>query len=312
MKNVKNEDRTIRKGWIFPLAFFLLTALNIVFSVLCLYNTRLPFFTQNRVLFIVLAVVCMCALCSLSVWFSIKGKETWTKTLFSVYVFLLFCFVLILILQKSGFFEIVNTPDKLREFLERTGIWMPVLYIVLQYLQVIVLPIPSIVSTVAGVALFGPFYTMIYSLIGIILGSVTAFFIGRKLGYKAVSWIVGEETLKKWKAKLKGKDNLLLTLMFLLPLFPDDVLCFLAGLSSMSTKYFLIMIAVARVLGVAGTCYSFNFIPFDTWWGLMIWGVLIGGMILAFIFVSKNMDKIQDSLKKWKTKRGKSKKKRYK
>ena len=181
---------------------------------------------------------------------------------------------------------------------------MPILYIVLQYLQVILLPIPTVVSTVAGLALFGPFKTIIFSLIGIILGSITAFFIGRKLGYKAVAWIVGKETLDKWQKKLKGKDNLILTIMFMLPLFPDDVLCFIAGLSSMSNRYFVIMIILARAVGITGTCYSFDFIPFNTWWGLLIWGVFLSAIVIAFILVYRNMDKIQKFLKRFHGKKG--------
>ena len=112
------------------------------------------------------------------------------------------------------------------------------------------MPIPSVVSTLAGVALFGAFKTIVYSLIGIILGSITAFFIGRKLGNKAVSWMIGQEELNKWQKRLKGKDNFILTVMFLLPMFHDDVLCFIAGLSSLSNKYFFIMIVLSRMVYV--------------------------------------------------------------
>ena len=192
----------------------------------------------------------------------------------------------------------IRDAESLQKYLENAGAWMPLLYILLQYLQVVVLPIPGIVSTVAGVALFGSFWAMIYCLIGIVLGSLTAFLIGRKLGNKAVSWMVGEETLKKWQKKLKGKDNLFLTLMFLLPLFPDDVLCFIAGLSTMSFGYFTGMIVVSRVLAISATCYSFDFIPFNTWWGLLIWGVLIAVTAVGFILVYKNLDRIQSVLSK--------------
>ena len=171
---------------------------------------------------------------------------------------------------------------------------MPTLWV----MQVVVLPIPSVVSTAAGVALFGPFYTTLYSLIGILLGSLTAFIIGRKLGHKAVVWMVGEESLQKWQKKLKGKDNFILTLMFLLPLFPDDILCFIAGLSSMSFLYFIVMVFVCRVLAVSATCYSVDLIPFNTWWGLCVWGVLFVAVVTAFIVIYKNLDKIQAALGK--------------
>ena len=144
-----------------------------------------------------------------------------------------------------------------------------------------------------GVALFGPFQATLYSLLGIILGSYTAFFIGRKFGNKAATWLVGEDTLLRWQKKLKGKDNLVLTIMFLLPMFPDDVLCIVAGLSSMSTRYFLGMITIARVIAIVTTCYSVNIIPLNTWWGILIWVGLLAVFTLAFILIYKNMDKLQ-------------------
>ena len=292
-------------NWIWMLVFFALTAASIVFSILCISNSYIAFIQKYRALWIVLSVILLCGCCAAAIWSVLIGKNTLAKALLSVYVFLLFCLVLIFIFQKTGFFKLINSSEGLQNYLERAGIWMPILYIVLQYLQVILLPIPTVVSTVAGLALFGPFKTMLYSFIGIVLGSVTAFFIGRKLGYKAVVWIVGEETLTKWQKKLKGKDNLVLTLMFLLPLFPDDVLCFVAGLSSMSNRYFLIMMLITRIVGIAGTCYSFDFIPFNTWWGLLIWGIFISFIIVAFILVYKNIDKIQNFFKRIRRKKNK-------
>ena len=296
MQQEKNNN------WIWMLVFFALTAASIVFSILCLSNSYVVFIQNHRTWMMALAIILLCLCCGVAIWSVIAGKETLSKTFISVYVFLLFCLLLIFIFQKTGFFKLVNSSEGLQQYLEKAGVWMPILYIVLQYLQVILLPIPTVVSTVAGLALFGPFETMIYSFIGIVFGSVTAFFIGRKLGYKAVVWIVGKETIDKWQKKLKGKDNLVLTLMFLLPLFPDDVLCFIAGLSSMSNRYFLVMILLTRLIGIAGTCYSFDFIPFNTWWGLLIWGIFIAAIVVGFIFVYKNMDKIQQFLKKLKRK----------
>ena len=180
---------------------------------------------------------------------------------------------------------------------------MPTLYILLQYLQVTILPIPSIVSTLVGVAVFGALKASLYSFIGIFLGSLTAFYLGRKLGKKTVSWIVGKEDLSKWQKKLKGKDKLFLTSMFLLPMFPDDVLCFIAGLSSMSNRYFLIMIAVTRIISILASCYSFEFIPFNTWWGILIWAALFLILLALCVLVYKNADKINEKLKKIKRKK---------
>lgn len=154
------------------------------------------------------------------------------------------------------------------------------------------LPVPAFVTTAAGVALFGTFVATLCSFVGIVLGSFTAFFIGRKLGYKAVAWMVGKEDLERWQKKLKGKDNFILTAMFVLPLFPDDLLCFVAGLSSMTWRYFSVMIVFARFIGIAGTCYSVGFIPINTWWGILIWAAIVLVVAVGFVLLYKYMDEV--------------------
>ena len=275
------------------LFFFLLSIFSNVLAILCLSQTPSGFVQRNFLALGIAVCVVACLLFAFSAWLVFYKKERIRRGLMSFYVLLLVSLAIWLLLQKTNFFQLIDTPEKLQEYLRKAGVWMPILYIVLQFLQVIILPIPSIVSTIAGVALFGSFWAMIYSLAGILLGSVTAFFIGRKVGNKAVAWMVGEETLNKWQKKLKGKDNLFLTLMFFLPLFPDDILCFIAGLSTMTTRYFLIVVLLARFIGIFATCYSINFIPFTSWWGIMVWGVLMVCFSLGFILMYKNIDKIQ-------------------
>lgn len=278
---------------------FFLMAGCIVFSVLCINNTKISFIQKFSILYSLLASIVFIVLYFLSILFLLKGKDTLYKTGLTLFIAVLFCLILCFIFLKTGFFEIISNEQSLKVYLEKSGAWMSLFFILLQYFQVVLLPIPGIVSTLAGVALFGPLKALIFSLIGILLGSFTAFFIGRKLGNKAVSWLVGKDTLQEWQKKLKGKDNFVLSLMFLLPMFPDDILCFIAGLSSMSEKYFSSMIVVTRILAVTVNCYSINLIPLNTWWGLLIWGILLAGLIAAFIWIYKNLDKIQERFSKW-------------
>ncbi|MDE7167766.1 MAG: VTT domain-containing protein [Clostridia bacterium] len=191
----------------------------------------------------------------------------------------------------------INSVDALREYIEGMGGMAAAIYIIFSFLQVVLLPVPGSVSVAVGVAMFGPLKCAIYSFIGIVLGSIAAFAIGRWVGYKAVCWIVGQDTLDKWLKKLKGKDYLILSLMFLLPLFPDDVLCFVAGLSSMTWPFFIVMIIITRLIGVFSTAYSFELIPFNTWWGLLIWALLLAFIVLSFYLVLKHYEKIDKFIK---------------
>lgn len=200
-------------------------------------------------------------------------------------------------LCATGLITKITSVDLLREYIASSGSMASIIYIIFCFLQVVLLPVPGSIAVAVGVAMFGPLKCAIYAFIGIILGSFAAFIIGRLVGYKAVCWMVGKDTLDKWLEKIKGKDYLILSLMFLLPAFPDDVLCFVAGLSSMTTKYFIIMIIITRLISVASTSFSFELIPFNTWWGLMIWGIILISIILSFYLVLKHSDKIDGYIK---------------
>lgn len=212
-------------------------------------------------------------------------------------LFIDFFSIVFFALCASNLLGKINSVDALREYIEGMGGMAAAIYVVFSFLQVVLLPVPGSVSVAVGVAMFGPLKCAIYSFIGIVLGSVAAFGIGRWIGYRAVCWIVGQDSLDKWLKKLKGKDYLILSLMFLLPLFPDDILCFVAGLSSMTWGYFLIMITVTRLISVFSTAYSFELIPFNTWWGLLIWAVILALIGLSFYLVLKYYEKIDKFIK---------------
>lgn len=292
-KNTQELSSGRKSILLFLLLFFVFAFSSVILGVLCLDGVQAAFFKKYFHLLSALYCACICALFGVAVWLTLSKKKAPQKTLIGIFALLVFALIVCLVLQRTGFFEVVSVPENLQQYLEKTGAWMPIAYTLLQFLQVVLLPIPSVASTLVGVALFGAFWAMIYSLIGILLGSVAAFFVGRKFGYKTVDWMVGRETLIKWQKKLKGKDSLFLTFAFLLPLFPDDILCFVAGLSSMSTRYFLVVILLSRAVGIAATCYSIDFIPLNTWWGIALWVVILAALVVGFIFINKNMEKIQ-------------------
>ena len=231
-------------------------------------------------------------------------KQALYRLITCTLIFLDIFAVVFFVICATGIISTINSIQGLRDYIAQFGNMAVVLYILFSFLQVVVLPVPGSVTVAAGVALFGPLKCAIYSFIGIVSGSIVAFAIGRWIGYKAVKWIVGKDTLDKWLAKLKNKDYLILSIMFLLPMFPDDVLCFVAGLSSMTWTYFIIMIVVTRLISVFTTAYSVGFIPFNTWWGILIWGLIAAAIVIAFWLVCKYSDQIDNFIKtKFKLKR---------
>ncbi len=291
------KNRQDKEKLILTIVFILLSFTSVFMGILFLGNINVKWINKHFIICAFLYTTLIVAMYTAGILCLFWERKSAAKLILSALILLTFAVITAYILQKTGFFEVFGDEKRLQEYLQKAGIWMPILYVLLQFLQVVLLPIPSLVSTLAGIALFGPFQTTVYSFVGIMLGSLLAFYIGRRWGQKTVAWAIGKDTLLKWKRKLKGKDNLLLSIMFILPLFPDDVLCFLAGLSSMSFLYFTVIISVSRLLAIASTCYSVNFIPFTTWWGILLWGIIIFSIIFVCIYVYKNMDRVQQKLK---------------
>ncbi len=283
-------------------------AVNIVFGILCaaaafmfaaygLYYKSLPFIANNFSLLFGLTAGIISSLLVAYVLFYAFGKQAFYRLILCALICLDIFAAIFFALSAAGILDELTDISALRDYIAGFGGTAVLIFILFQFLQVVVLPVPGSVSVAVGVALFGPLRCSLFSFVGIILGSFVAFFIGRVIGYKAVCWIVGKDDLDKWLKKLKGKDYLLLSIMFLLPLFPDDILCFVAGLSSMTWGYFTVMIIITRAISVLTTSYSLDLIPFNTWWGLLIWGILLAAIIIVFWLICKYSDKIDKFIK---------------
>lgn len=309
MRNSENGanvsfTRDILKHTVNILSAVLSCAFAFVFIGFGLTYKSLPFITKYFTVLFALTATLLAVLLFGYIVFYLLQKQAIFRFILCIFIFLDIAGLVFFTVCATGLINKINSIQSLRDYIADFGNMAVFLFILFCFLQVVILPVPGSVAVAAGVALFGPLKCAIYSFIGIVTGSIVAFAIGRWIGYKAVKWIVGKETLDKWLEKLKGKDYLILSIMFLLPMFPDDVLCFVAGLSSMTWPYFIIMIVITRLISVVTTAYSVGFIPFNTWWGILIWIIIAILIAVAFWLVCKYSDKIDKFIKtKFKFKR---------
>lgn len=133
-------------------------------------------------------------------------------------------------------------------------------FIALSFLQVTFIPIPSTVTTLIGIALFGNGKGFLYSFIGQVLGMFFAFFLGKKFGAKLIIWIVGKETYQKYHQIIKGRDKIVIFFMLLFPFFPDDIICMFAGLTSYTPIMFLLLLMITRTTTLGYTIGGYELI----------------------------------------------------
>ena len=137
----------------------------------------------------------------------------------------------------------------LKHTLREWGVLAPVIFILLQALQVIIAPIPGELTGILGGYLFGEWVGLLYSTIGLTLGSVAAFAVGRWLGAHYVRKLVSSDTWNRMGFIVEAEGAILCFLIFLVPGLPKDMTCYVFGLSPMPFWVFAVVSTVGRVPG---------------------------------------------------------------
>lgn len=265
----------------------LISCASIVFCVLYLQTFNIEIITKYKDLIVAISVLII----TVSSIITISNLDNSDRFIYKISIFSIFIFFFALLsiyfLKKTGILNGLSTFDDLKFYINGFGICSDIIYVLIQFLQVVVLPVPSILIIGVGVYIFGAIKTIFLSSIGIIFGSIVAFIVGKYLGNRAVRWILGERTLNKVLTIIRGKDKFLITFMLLFPFFPDDAICFVAGVTMMDTRYFIVMIIIVRLITItlASLSINNNIIPFDTWWGILLWGLIFILTIFLTIFI---------------------------
>lgn len=189
-----------------------------------------------------------------------------------------------LLFYRLGVFSM--TREQFVALIDSYGAAAPLAFIFITFLQVTFVPIPSTVTILGGSYLFGALPSFFYSYVGLLLGAVTAFWLGRLLGKRFVLWIAGDNgKIDALLLRAKDRELVVLFFMFLLPAFPDDLLCLLAGLLPISFTAFLVMQLITRLTSIGATLLFFSgeVIPFSGWGIPVLIGVGIAAVLL-FVF----------------------------
>ncbi|MEG1206575.1 MAG: VTT domain-containing protein [Angelakisella sp.] len=147
---------------------------------------------------------------------------------------------------------VLTSTQAMSNMLRHLGLLAPLLFILLQVVQVVVPIIPGAAGCVAGVVIFGPWQGFLYNYIGICIGSVINFLLARWYGQPLVKSMVKESVYNKYVGWLDrgNRFTTLFALAIFLPVAPDDFLCMLAGLTKMELTTFTAIIILAKPLSI--------------------------------------------------------------
>lgn len=163
---------------------------------------------------------------------------------------------------KLGIF---SSEAKMEAYLANKKVVGPVVFVLIQIIQVVVPIIPGGISLLGGVVFFGAIPGFIYNYIGIVIGSLINFFLARYYGKSFILHIVSEESLEKYTkwTKNQKKFNWFFAICILAPVAPDDLLCLLAGLTEMKPWTYFWIIVLCKPWTIAA--YSLGLVYGARW-----------------------------------------------
>lgn len=161
----------------------------------------------------------------------------------------LLALVVAAVIYAEPLFALFQDQKRTQEIIQSAGPWGPAVFMLLQIVQVFVAPIPGQVIGFAGGYLFGAFWGTVYGMIGAAIGFTLVFLLARKLGRPFVELFVDKKLLKKFDYLAESKGVFVFFLIFLIPALPDDIICFIAGLTTIKIRTLILISLIGRLPG---------------------------------------------------------------
>ena len=122
--------------------------------------------------------------------------------------------------------------------------------------------LPGFLGCIVGAGMFGAAGGFWCNYIGISIGSIIAFLLARRFGVELVRLMIPMEKYQKWVDWVNTKKSytVVLFLAILLPLAPDDFLCYFSGLTGMSARRFTWIIVLGKPLCILAYCVVFSYL----------------------------------------------------
>ena len=143
----------------------------------------------------------------------------------------------------------------LKETVRSWGWMAPLVFIAIQAVQVIISPIPGEITGPVGGALFGTWLGLFYSTIGLTIGTLFCFWVGRKWGEPLVRPWLSEHHWNQMNFVLEAEGAIICFILYLVPGFPKDIVSYLFGISPMPFWLFAVVSTVARIPGTWVSSY---------------------------------------------------------
>lgn len=144
--------------------------------------------------------------------------------------------------------RLAEDPEAFRDWVDSYGILGRILFVGMVVLQVLVAFIPGEPVELAAGYAFGFVEGSLLTLLGFLIGSWVVFALVRKFGVKLVEVFFDSKKITEFRfLKNPKKTKVIAFILMLIPGTPKDFLSYFAGLTKLTTKEWLLIVAVGRL-----------------------------------------------------------------
>lgn len=241
-------------------------------------------------------------------------KDKTKQQIYKLIITLIICIGLLLIVE--GLFQIPAISNAFGEnaFDNKIGIGVWIILWLLMFAQVTIIPVPAMPIYVFcngynGLIANGPelkdllslqtIFFLLYTTSACVVGALCAYGLGKLGGKKALKWVAGDEDeyniwCKNLNCKM-GKWIYAATVIF--PIFPDDIICIVAGAIKLDFKFFVLTNIIGKIVGATCLCIFMRLPLINDFlmssldggfpWALLIYSILFVLSIVAAILWKK-------------------------
>lgn len=221
-----------------------------------------------------------------------EKNRVWLKPVALVAVLV----VLTVAAYQTDFVRFFLDKARLARFIDSLGVWGFAGFIFLQVVQVVMAPIPGEATGFLGGYLYGPVLGILLSTIGLTIGSYIAFSLSRAFGRPFTDRFVDKSVMSRFDYLLHHKGVFLVFVLFLIPGFPKDLLCYMLGLGHLSTLEFLAIASVGRLLGTLLLTLSGHYLRDKAYVPLFL---MAGFAVVIVILTIVYKDRLEAMLRRW-------------
>jgi uncharacterized membrane protein YdjX (TVP38/TMEM64 family) len=182
--------------------------------------------------------------------------------------------------------------DAIVASIHNSGAWAPVTLFMLFILQVFLAFIPGQALMVACGYVYGFWGGFLISWVSLVVGSELAFLLVRIYGRSFAERWVSPEVLARWDKSAQGQGVGFFSIMLVMPLVPNDAMCYVAGLGTISHKKFFVATLLGRGMACVLTSAAGALGGSLTWQGWAIILILFALVGIIWQIVQRRFSKL--------------------